>query len=427
MMTERESLLIAAPPKQWARAPEWLSFSVARDIEQCPRRASLRRSQYEDVWPRIGYPPRFSAAVARGTIVHNSVERLVKALALAGCTNIGEVDAITELKKVGGFSAVIRSELENWLTECSENPRLNRETDAIRGRLEQLIPEMRLSLQVMLRDTQIEPTKRSNRTENRAQHGPLYLGTYIEVELRHETILWRGVADVIRMAASGDISILDFKTGDAKEQDVEQLTIYALLWARDKAKNPDGKLATQLLLHYLAGSRNVAPPDEQALNAIEAELQRKAVNLRSQLDASPPIAIVSNETCSRCDVRHLCDAYWSATNRVYSGVETDHLPTDWEVQLVEKLGYSTWRTSVISTTASLQPDVLTVHFADSFALRCLGRGDRIRIMDCVAETDEETLALTIRGTTEVFRVDEQNVRSADKRSYSNVIVGTPET
>src|ERR1017187_1597862 len=75
MMAERHSLLIAKPPKQWAHFPEWMSFSIARDAEQCPRRASLRRSQYEDVWPRIGYPPRFSAAAVRGTIIHESFER----------------------------------------------------------------------------------------------------------------------------------------------------------------------------------------------------------------------------------------------------------------------------------------------------------------------------------------------------------------
>jgi hypothetical protein len=84
---------------------------------------------------------------------------------------------------------------------------------------------MRHSLQVMLRETRIEPTAHSAQDPMKPQHGPLYLGTYFEVELRHEEIRWKGFADLISIDASGEISILDFKTGEAKEQDVEQLIL----------------------------------------------------------------------------------------------------------------------------------------------------------------------------------------------------------
>jgi hypothetical protein len=159
-----------------------------------------------------------------------------------------------------------------------------------------------------------------------------------------------------------------------------------------------------LLLNYIDGSRGIAPPDAQALIGIEDKIREETVELRAQWNASPPKANVSKDTCGNCDVRHLCDAYWSAGERVRLSFENGYQPADWEVVLTEKLGFSTWRASVSLTTAPQHPNMLLVHLADMAAPPLFGSGDRIRIMGCAIETAEETSMLTIRSTTEVFKV-----------------------
>jgi hypothetical protein len=57
----------------------------------------------------LHYPPKFNAVAAKGTIVHRSLEELVKTLSLAWCMSLGEDGAIAELKKLGAsplFSAL---------------------------------------------------------------------------------------------------------------------------------------------------------------------------------------------------------------------------------------------------------------------------------------------------------------------------------
>ncbi len=138
-MTETPTLLLAAPPKEWAACPDWMTFSFARDAEECARRASLRRSEYKNVWEGHGYPPGFSAAAASGVIIHASLGRIARELADDGCGSIQDPRAFEVLKRIGGYSAVLSAEIQRWMVHCDRNPRLRRERLSIHQRLERLV------------------------------------------------------------------------------------------------------------------------------------------------------------------------------------------------------------------------------------------------------------------------------------------------
>ena len=80
-MSNGLSLLSVALPKVWASSPEWMSFSFAQDAGECPRRAALRRSEYPEIWQGHGYPPSYSFAAAKGTIVHEALAKISRELA----------------------------------------------------------------------------------------------------------------------------------------------------------------------------------------------------------------------------------------------------------------------------------------------------------------------------------------------------------
>ena len=410
-MTETPNLLIAAPPSEWASCPAWMTFSLARDTEQCPRRESLRRSEYKGIWQGHGYPPGFSAAGTRGMIVHASLRHIAKELAHEGCETINDPHAFEVLKRMGGYSAVLGAEIQHWISRCDGNPRLQREKLAIQQRLERLLPEMRLSLQNLLRYTHLEADDERAMGLHHVSLGELHHGCYFEVELRHPGLHWKGFADLVELTAAGDITIVDFKTGQPKQTDERQLLLYALLWARDYVRNPKKRLATKLILQYPGESKPVTAPDSAVLAGLEKELEGRSSTIRNALKMIPPVANIRSDTCPFCDVRHLCAAYWSATSEVLHENGVGAYAIDCEIALQNQIAYSTWKAKSLFATAPRFPKTLAVHFSDPTVLEGLQGGDHLRIMQTAIENAEsEPPIITVRPTTEMFKVlpNEQN-------------------
>lgn len=402
-MSEITNPLPALPPRRWASCPEWMTFSFIGDAEQCPRRASLRRSEYKEIWSGYGYPPGFASSAARGTILHASFRRIANELAQEGCTGINDPRAFFVLKRIGGFSAVLSTEVKEWMRHCDANPRLKREQISIRQRLNRMIPEMRLALQKLLVRTSLE-----EEGEGRAGGGPnageLKVGCYFEVELRHPTLHWKGIADLIAITASGTVTIVDFKTGAPKDVDSEQLKIYALLWARDRTRNPSGRVVDQLTLQYPDRTLSVSPPSPKELVEYENNLQQKSSWVCDQFRAKPPIANVTIDNCRFCDVRHLCSDYWKA-GALHPGNLQNMPAVDCELLLTEKAGFSTWNAMVLHATVAEFPKKLVVHFSDSSLAEAVRIGDRLRVLQTPIEDGDSGLKiLTVRPTTETFKV-----------------------
>lgn len=91
----------------WSELPQWFSFSSILEAEICPLRWSLKRAVYPDLWEERGYPDSFNTTMLAGTVVHESLEIIIRALNDKGCTSIQTPEAVEILRSLGGYSAVI--------------------------------------------------------------------------------------------------------------------------------------------------------------------------------------------------------------------------------------------------------------------------------------------------------------------------------
>jgi len=168
-------------------------------------------------------------------------------------------------------------------------------------------------------------------------------GSHAEVEIRSSQLGWRGIADLLTISTT-TCEIRDFKTGIAREEHECQLRTYALLWARDRELNPHGRLSDRLVLSYQEGDVEVPAPNETLLRSLEDELRKRSALALADLEAAPPDARPSTESCAYCPVRHLCEEYWcwrtpqDSSSKLYNDRFADvqlrlsgqHGPSSWD-------------------------------------------------------------------------------------------------
>jgi len=300
-------------PSKWPGAPPWMSFSTLSDLEVCPRRWALSLAEYPHVWNESGYPRPLRPAAIEGTVVHLSLQRVMAALVDRGCPSLSHESASGALRELGGYTAIVMSSLKRALQPYEGNPRAAAVLEGIRHRFAARVPELRSRVQRFL--VRIDPECGTGKSAKTMSHPEsesrrrLLHGSYGEVELRAGYMGWHGIVDLLTIASTR-CEIRDFKTGEAKEEHEYQLQVYALLWARDRDLNPDGRLADRLVLSYDEGDVSVRAPSEKELRQLEHALATRTAQALADLQVDPPEARPTRENCAYCAVRHLCEDYW---------------------------------------------------------------------------------------------------------------------
>jgi hypothetical protein len=333
-------------PSAWPQAPSWMSYSMLSDLEACPRRWALCAAEYPEVWGRRGYPRPPQAAALEGTVVHLSLQKLTGALLESGCPSLSHESAVSTLRRIGGFTAIVLIGLKQALEAYRGNPRAVPILDGIRRRLTARVPELRSRVQRFLARIHLEGHAGSSaNTVDHWQNGsrrPLSHGSYAEVDLRSSEMRWRGIADLLTLSGTR-CEIRDFKTGVSKKEHELQLRTYALLWARDRDVNPTGRLVDRVVISYDEGDMEVPAPNGGDLRHLEGELRTRTAKAVSDLGEVPPEARPSQENCPYCPVRHLCDEYWPWYAR--EGSSDDSARTafgDVQIRLTDQHGPSSW-------------------------------------------------------------------------------------
>ncbi|MGA5562145.1 RecB family exonuclease [Streptomyces platensis] len=220
-----------------ARPPVALSPSRASDFMQCPLLYRFR------VIDRL--PEKPSAAATRGTVVHAVLERLF--------------DAPAAERTAAGARAMVPGEWEKLLAKRPELAELfagDAEGERLAGWLAEA--EALVERWFSLEDpTRLEPADRE-----------LYVETVLESGLQ-----LRGFIDRVDVAPTGEVRIVDYKTGKAPrpqfaEGALFQMKFYALVVWRLR-----GVVPRRLQLVYL-GSGDVVTydPDEADLRGVERKL-----------------------------------------------------------------------------------------------------------------------------------------------------------
>jgi|SRR5438270_7893281 len=220
---------------------------------------------------------------------------------------------------------------------------------------------------------------------------PLEQGTHFEVELRYSGIKWRGFADLIEVRH--DLcKIEDFKSGEPSDDHLLQLQIYGLLWCHDEEINPAKIGVDKLVICYPNGDR-IIPYDKKSGNKLAEELQARTKAVRKAVSGSESRANLDAERCPRCDVRHLCSAYWTENRPTrVDAASHERVQLD-DVQLVlrSRKGQNTWSAECqLSNHVPVGSTVLLRWTPKEFAvLEQLLSGSKVRLSGALISYSED--------------------------------------
>jgi CRISPR/Cas system-associated exonuclease Cas4 (RecB family) len=346
---EISAVFTTVTPTHWQAPPEWMSFHYLVRAEQCPRSAALRHATYSQLWKRRGYPDKPSLAALSGMVMHRAIARIIHALADSGIGSFEDPRSVAILKSLGGYSKVIAESVADVIQSLAGNPRFELVRSSSLSKLNNRLPVIREQVQLQLSRLKwklqpplVELPEDSDIDVVESDRLPLEQGTHFEVELRHPGIKWRGFADLIELR--DDLcTIEDFKSGEPSEDHVLQLQIYALLWCHDEELNPSKTAVEKLVICYPNGDRLV-PYNKKDGGKLAQELQARTNAVRKAVSGPESRANLDAERCPKCDVRHLCSAYWTG-NRPASigGASAEKVQLD-DVQLSlrTRKGQNTW-------------------------------------------------------------------------------------
>lgn len=376
----------------WPATPSKWSYSSLGDVEACPRRWMLGRAAYPAIWDRSGYPVRPSLGGMRGTVMHRAIEMVVGRLAAADCSTVADPAAITVLKALGGYTKLIESVLEHEVASLDENPRAAQVIDSMALQLRTAVPEMRARVQrtvASIRLVAIEPKAEADAPAG-LPSGALGPGSHAEVELHHQALRLVGRVDLLTINV-GSCDIIDFKTGERQDDHADQVRLYALLWERDGTRNPEHLPVGSLALRYDQEQVLVDVPTTVELDALEERLRSRIEAAESELQRRPPSANVSPETCTYCQVKHLCDDYWETLAPDAVDVPPGGL-LNVRAEIVKQTGARSWRVRLVPSGRDAL--VRTPSESRTFAV-----GDDVRFVGLRRGDDEDTGVAELLLTT----------------------------
>lgn len=387
----------------WPSTPSVWSFSSLREAEECPRRWMLSRATYPDVWNHDGYPRRMSVAILIGNVVHQVLERILRALYARGCASIESPQAVDVLKELGGYSNLIKETIEEELGRLEDNPRMATSMNGIRVTLLSKVPEVRQRVQALIARTKLTGRLSGNGgSENAPRQRSLGDGSHPEVNLRVPELRFQGRIDLLTID-SGTCTITDFKTGTVDDGHAAQLKTYALLWSRDRELNPNEYPVEQLVLAYETQDDVLEAPTAAELTILAAELSDRINWAKSELQLRPVPARPSLSMCRRCNVRHMCDDYWDRHLDTFASEDRDDSSgfLDRQVRVVEQNGPRSWLVEVES--GSQRTVLRTPTGTPNFAA-----GDHLRLLGLAATRidDTDVAVLTMTQSSEFYVLNE---------------------
>lgn len=295
---------LPAPPEHW-------SYSTLREVELCPRRYILGHASYPGLWDGFGYPQAPNPAALFGEIVHDSLDRVIRALVKAGCKSSISEAGVAVLKELGGYTTVAEEAIARRLRQLDGNPRVGEERrERLGQQLEERIPEARMAVQGYLQRMILVPRAPSESGGSRIlpERVPLVTGSHPEAELRADSLRVKGRVDLLTVTER-QVDIVDHKTGTVEPAHLDQLRFYAMLWDQDEIANASRTPLGTLIISYPTTELSIAAPDATELETLAETTRHRVVRADGEIGAPIPVA-VPGEYCGFCPVRSICDRYW---------------------------------------------------------------------------------------------------------------------
>lgn len=288
-------------PTAWADPPATWSSTSLDDVEACPRRWQLLRSQWGE---HARFPVRPHPAAVEGQIVHEALDRLTRACGQRGQPAFGSAEFAAALSDADFFPGFARAVAE-WQGRFNAHPR-----PGPPFRLRASAEELANRAVRMFRDQYKPDGRAASQAAEHATEAPADVGALLrqrhalsEVKLTHPEIPFLGILDRVQHTEEG-VEVVDFKTGRPSDKHRRQLLRYALLWWRTT-----GAVPVRASAQYLDGVESW-PVTLGALEDIESELAKKIPHLSDALSARPAAA-KPGTACHTCPVRARCAAGWA--------------------------------------------------------------------------------------------------------------------
>lgn len=373
-------------PTAWVTSSERFSFSSLRAITSCPRKWQLLNSRWGEF---ERFPERPHPKAIEGTIVHQAIDRLFRALARRGMPQIGSDlfhDAVLDV----GFWDFFGQEVDRWNECLARHPRagpyfvLRTPAGDLASRAIGLVRE-----RYVARAGRPWPTSGDGRAASSRPPRLAELlrsrGALTEVRIEHPSLPFVGVIDLVE-SVGGEVRIVDFKTGSSSGDEGLQLRQYALLWWRHIGTCPTSVSVQHLDSHWDSG---VA---ETELARVEKALEVSISDARGLLELRPAPAR-PGQSCGSCPVRARCNEGWRV--HVAGQIGTCQNVMDAEVIVAAAPAAA----GFLGRSAGGRVDV--VYEAPVAArLPTIVEGSRLRLIDALARDDGRTLE--IRPWTEVY-------------------------
>lgn len=385
----------------WPDPPRTWSFSSLSEVESCVRRYSLRRATYPDIWERLGYPEPPSLPQIEGNVVHTGLEKIMNEINSVSNAMPHPERIATALQSLGGYSAVVSAAVETEVSKLQENPRSRDRATSLESELLRKRDDMRLDIQIRL--GRIPDLSGAPSVPTKSGHVPqplaLGLGPRPEVRLEAPTLRLNGIVDLIVVEEEA-CEIRDYKTGQPKEGHEDQLRLYALLWAKDRDRNPRGIPVTRIAAEYKDGEQVFDPPSDQELERLESVVRDRVSSADAAVASRPPEAHPSPECRSKwCPVRHICDEYWDSE---FSDPGSEPEFCDLELTGIVESGPRTWFMSSVHF-----PEPLLVRAKTPAQVNAIGEssGPGVRVLNVwLAESEEGQVTVNLTSNSEVWHL-----------------------
>jgi hypothetical protein len=374
-----------------------MSYSVAKQIEACPRRYGLERGEYDGIG--AGYPRPFVWAALRGVVLHGALERFAEAYREASEESDDDARTATALERVGGLTALAKAVADEALSDLARNPRCGGALSGARARLARDTPSIRGELQSRVQSLRLPSSAAPRPGTGASSHatGSLSKGAYPELLVRAPSIGWKGVLDMLLIGNERTV-ILEFKTGVRRPEHEEQLRAYAVIWGLEP-RNESGTPPDELTLIYPDGRVGVRPlSPEECREGARILAERKAA-----ADAAlrgVPRANVDSEHCRWCGVRHLCADYWAALDKL--SLVADQGFVDLEVEVKAERGPGVFEVKVLRAPEGIAGRLASMVFAPGAQQR---PGTRLRVLGgrwTESEREGELPHATVGSQAECF-------------------------
>lgn len=376
-------------PTRWAGPPEHFSFSSLQAISSCPRRWQLLNSEWGEY---ARFPQRLQPKALEGTIVHEAIELLVRALGKRGLPSIGS-DAFREALSEIDFWGHFARESEGWNRRLAQHPRMGPSFHLKTPARELANRAIRLFRE------QYEPLDSGEGitvTPKKVQVGNLDFlklvetrGAISEVRLEHPDLPFLGIIDMVEFKNDG-IKLTEFKTGKPKEEHLLQLQLYAVLWWRTT-----GNLPNLLSLQYVNDCKDT-PVSASGLVTAEKHLAENINESRRVLSSKPAEARPASE-CGYCPVRARCTVGWQAHQAPIRHMMSD--TTDVALTVVNE-------PAATGFSADLDGREVSVVFEAGVGKQLIRieASDHLRLVDVLVRDGGKTFE--IRPWTEVYRASQ---------------------